>query len=355
MAIFLGVTDHANCIYCEHSASKGECIEYSALLIFFTFQSSTLFSKMVATSTSGSVGATSQTSFHNPASQPSTQPSIQPAISGEPDHSSDSDDGSNSSSVADLDTTHCLFCNSMSESIDTNIIHMSRSHGMTIPSPHQLTVDPTTLLTYLNLVISVYHECLTCGTQRRNTQAIQQHMLGKGHCAFDISDVESEYREFWDLEGENKVEIDGDNIILPSGRTVLHRATRTTQRHQRLSTPDMTSLSLSEASPSSTPLYDDQAATTSPVPTQASRNQALTKQDLRALNLNKYLSTLRTSDRLALAHLPASEQRAILSSQHKQLQKARRRERDMQARLQRKNNQTMMQHFVSDVPGPKLG
>jgi len=310
---------------------------------------------MVATSMSGSVDATSQTSFHNPASQPSAQCSIQPAISDEPDHSSDSDDGSNSSSVADFDTTHCLFCNSMSESIDTNLIHMSRSHGMTIPSPHQLTVDPTTLLTYLNLVISVYHECLSCGTQRRNTQAIQQHMLGKGHCAFDISDIESEYREFWDFEGENKIEIDGDNIILPSGRTVLHRSTRTTQRHQRLSTPEMTSLSLSEASPSSAPLSDDQAATTSPVPTQSSQKQALTKQDLRALTLNKHLSTLRNSDRLALAHLPASEQRAILSSKHKQLQKARRQERDMQARLQRKNNQTMMQHFVSDVPGPKLG
>ncbi|KEQ78762.1 hypothetical protein M438DRAFT_350161 [Aureobasidium pullulans EXF-150] len=311
---------------------------------------------MVATSMSGSVDATSQTSFHNPASQPSAQSSIQPTISDEPDHSSDSDDGSNSSSVTDFDTTHCLFCNSMSESIDTNLIHMSRSHGMTIPSPHQLTVDPTTLLTYLNLVISVYHECLSCGTQRRNTQAIQQHMLGKGHCAFDISDVESEYREFWDFSGEQtKVEVDGDNILLPSGRTVLHRSTRTTQRHQRLSTSDMTSLSLSQASLSSTPLSDDQPTTTSPVPTQASQKQALTKQDLRALTLNKHLSTLRTSDRLALAHLPASEQRAILSSQHKQLQKARRQERDMQARLQRKNNQTMMQHFVSDVPGPKLG
>lgn len=306
---------------------------------------------VAASSASGSVGTTSQASFYGPASQLSTQP----ATTDETEHSSNSDDSSDSFSTVDFDPSHCLFCQSASENIDTNLIHMSRSHGMTIPSPHQLTVDPTTLLTYLNLVISVYHECLTCGTQRRNTQAIQQHMLGKGHCAFDISDVESEYREFWDLEGENKVEIDGDNIILPSGRTVLHRATRTTQRHQRLSTPDMTSLSLSEASPSSTPLSNDQAATTSPVPTQPTQKQALTKQDLRALNLNKHLSTLRTSDRLALTHLPASEQRAILSSQHKQLQKARRQERDMQARLQRKNNQTMMQHFVSDVPGPKLG
>lgn len=294
-------------------------MQYRAPFFSSVPQSSVSFSKMVAASSaSGSVGTTSQARFHGPASQLPTQP----ATTNEAENSSVSDDSSDSSSTVDFDSSHCLFCQSASQNIDTNLIHMSRSHGMTIPSPHQLTVDPTTLLTYLNLVVSVYHECLTCGSQRRNTQAIQQHMLGKGHCAFDISDVESEYREFWDFEGENKVEIDGDNIILPSGRTVLHRSTRTTQRHQRLSTPDMASLSLSEASPSSIPLSDDQAATTSPVPTQPSQKQTLTKQDLRALNLNKHLSTLRTSDRLALAHLPASEQRAILSSQHKQLQKS---------------------------------
>ncbi|KAI5203945.1 hypothetical protein E4T39_03988 [Aureobasidium subglaciale] len=264
---------------------------------------------------------------------------------------SDSEEASDSSQTLDFDATHCLFCSNISDNIDTNLIHMSKSHGMTIPSPHQLSVDPTTLLNYLNLVISVDHECLTCGTQRRNTQAIRQHMLGKGHCAFDISDIESEYREFWDFEvDDEKAEVDGDNITLPSGRVVTSRSSRATQQRRRLQALDM-------SSPSDILTSDEGAteASSSLTIRRSSQKQALTKQDLRALNHDKQLSALRSSDRLALAHLPASEQRAILDSQHKQVQKARRQERDMQARLQRKNNQTLMKHFVSDVPGPKLG
>ncbi|KAI5262827.1 hypothetical protein E4T47_09179 [Aureobasidium subglaciale] len=267
------------------------------------------------------------------------------------DFSNDSDDASDSSQGLNFDATHCLFCSNISDDIDTNLMHMSKSHGMTIPSPHQLSVDPTTLLNYLNLVISVDHECLTCGTQRRNTQAIRQHMLGKGHCAFDISDIESEYREFWDFEvDDEKAEVDGENITLPSGRVVSSRSSRATQRRCRLQAPDM------GASPD--PLTSGEGtaeASFSMTISRTSGKQALTKQDLRALNHDNQLNALRASDRLALAHLPASEQRAILDSQHKQLQKARRQERDMQARLQRKNNQTLMKHFVPDVPGPKLG
>jgi pre-60S factor REI1 len=309
-----------------------------------------------ASNASGSSGGANQASSHQPATQPMT---IQEAIESGSDHSSSSDDDNDADTVNDMDfePTQCLFCLSVSENIDTNLDHMSKSHGMRIPSPHQLTVDPSTLLSYLNLVISVYHECLTCGTQRRNAQAIKQHMLGKGHCSFDISDVESEYREFWNFgEDGAGVQVDGENITLPSGRMVMSRSIRTTQQRQRPSGSGATSLSRSNASPLEAPMRSpsdssDPSANVSSI----SHKQALTKQDIRAVNLDKQLGTLRTSDRLALAHLPASEQRAILATQHSQLQKARRQERDMQARLQRKNNQTLMKHFVSDVPGPKLG
>ncbi|KAI4844097.1 hypothetical protein E4T44_06392 [Aureobasidium sp. EXF-8845] len=318
-----------------------------------------MLKRMAATSnTSGSGGVTTQASSHQPATR---SMAIQEAPDNESGRSSpsDGDDDADMSRDTDFDPAHCLFCLSISESVDTNLDHMSKSHGMTIPSPHQLTVDPTTLLSYLNLVISVYHECLTCGTQRRNAQAIKQHMLGKGHCSFDISDVESEYREFWNFgEDGAGVQVDGENITLPSGRVVMSRSVRNTQQRQRpsgsgvtsLSHSNDTSLEASHSSPADSSNPSANANTSS-----ASHKQALTKQDVRALNLDRQLGTLRNSDRLALAHLPASEQRAILATQHSQLQKARRQERDMQARLQRKNNQTLMKHFVPDVPGPKNG
>ncbi|CAD0109746.1 unnamed protein product [Aureobasidium uvarum] len=309
---------------------------------------------LAVSNTSGSPGVTTEASTHEPLAQPEA---FQGAPTSEFGHQSSSDvdgdgeDASEASHDIEFDPTHCLFCIKTCESIASNLEHMAISHGMMIPSPHQLTVDPTTLLTYLNLVISVYHECLTCGTQRRNAQAIKQHMLGKKHCAFDISDVESEYREFWDLEGEGSgLEIDGDNITLPSGRVVTSRSVRTTQHHHRSSGSSATPLSLLNSSPTEASGLDTPSASG-----QSNHEQALTRQDVRALRVDKQLSTLSSSDRLALAHLPAPQQRAVLLAQHKQLQSARRQERAFEARLQRKNNQTLMKHFVSDVPGPKLG
>ena len=311
---------------------------------------------VAANSTSGSSGVTAQASY-----QPAIQSKpIQETTDSESDLESSSGGDDTADTSTDFTPTHCLFCLSVSDSIDTNLDHMSKSHGMTIPSPHQLTVDPTTLLSYLHLVISVYNECLTCGTQRRNTQAIKQHMLEKKHCAFDISDLESEYREFWNFEEDAGMQSDGGNITLPSGRVVTSRSVRSTQQRQKpsgsgaMSWSRLNASSL-ETSSSSTSKSGDPSDNASSSSDQHSHKQALSKQDLRALNLDKQLGTLRTSDRLALAHLPASEQRAILATQQSQLQKVRRQERDMQARLQRKNNQTLMKHFVSDVPGPKLG
>lgn len=311
----------------------------------------------VASSAFGSSGITTQA-----LSQPAiSSKATQKTTDSESDLSSASDYDDTAETSPDFEPTHCLFCLSTSENIDTVLDHMSKSHGMTIPSPHQLTVDPTTLVSYLHLVISVYNECLTCGTQRRNTQAIKQHMLGKKHCAFGISDLESEYREFWNFEEDAVgVQVDGENITLPSGRVVVSRSVRPSQQRQGPSGSgamswSRTNASSLEASNSSMSQSSNFSATTSSTSNQSVHKQALTKQDLRALNLDKQLGKLRTSDRLALAHLPASEQRAILATQQSQLQKARRQERDMQARLQRKNNQTLMKHFVSDVPGPKLG
>ncbi|KAI4718479.1 hypothetical protein E4T48_05347 [Aureobasidium sp. EXF-10727] len=244
---------------------------------------------MVAVSnTSGSTGAINQVSLNEPLSQVEASQTLPNGKIGHQSSSeSDGDDAAETSYDMEFDPTHCLFCVETYESIDTNLEHMARSHGMIIPSPHQLTVDSTTLLTYLNLIISVYHECLTCGTQRRNAQAIKQHMLGKKHCAFDISDVASEYREFWDLEGEGSgVEMDGDNITLPSGKVVLSRSVRTVQQqHQRSSGSSLTSLSLSNSSPVQAsdlhaPLLSDQA----------SHKQALTRQDVRALRVDKQLT-----------------------------------------------------------------
>ncbi|KAF9875136.1 TRI15 [Colletotrichum karsti] len=93
----------------------------------------------------------------------------------------------------------CLFCPKDSPDFADSVVHMQKSHGLFIPQKQHLIVDLETLFQYLHLVIFQYRECIQCGTQRATVQAVQQHMTGKGHCKFDISDPDSEFAEFYDF------------------------------------------------------------------------------------------------------------------------------------------------------------
>ncbi len=274
----------------------------------------------------------------------------------------------------DFDTLQCLFCTHQSLSVELSLSHMHKSHGLFIPQRDHLVVDIETLLAYLHLVIFGYRECLACGTQRNSVEAVQQHMLGKGHCRFDIEDDESEYRDFYDFGSAAEAEEDGDEdrhsgiealvvsvktsglsarpvftqlddstLRLPSGKTLSHRTTRKPRpARRRAESPDSESVPLSGSSrdPSTSPTPDSGAP------------MALTRAEQRAADFTKYqLARLRAEDRRSLMHLPASEQRALLAVQKKQIDKARRAEWAMRGRVEGMGNKTLMKNFVNDVPG----
>lgn len=169
--------------------------------------------------------------------------------------------------------TQCLFCNMLSATLDANLAHMHKRHGLFLPlsiddGARALAVDLETLVRYLHLVVFGYHECLLCRTRRQNPHAVQQHMMGRGHCRVDLDeggdeeDGGSEYRDFYeDLDGDAGVsEDDGDDegqesatagedpssaarktsfnaddntLRLASGKTLLHRATNPPARPNR--------------------------------------------------------------------------------------------------------------------------
>ncbi|OKL55517.1 hypothetical protein UA08_09205 [Talaromyces atroroseus] len=109
---------------------------------------------------------------------------------------------------------------------------------------------------YLHLVIFGYRECIQCGTERATIQAVQQHMIGKGHCKFDVSEEDSEFAEFYDFVGleddtEGEMEDDGDtrnyeeadisstrkpllageeSIHLPSGKIITKKSSAQSER-----------------------------------------------------------------------------------------------------------------------------
>ena len=191
-------------------------------------------------------------------------------------------------------------------------------------------------------------------------------MIGKSHCRVDIS-KDSEYADFYDFSesdtnsiGEEEADDtaeqsrgstvkvptqeDQNSLRLPSGKVILTRTQpQTNTRRQPLgsrSPRDYHTLEQPRAE-------DTQASSTSLVP-QGSR-RSLTRAEKQDKKLARHLATLTASDERSLAHLAVPEQRAVIATQQKQVEKAGRVEKRYRSRLEGLGNQTLMTHFVKDA------
>jgi pre-60S factor REI1 len=219
----------------------------------------------------------------------------------------DSDD-SQPSIKYEFNEDQCLFCNRVSATLDENVTHMAKSHGLHI-EPANLLVDVGSLLAYFHVVISGCYECLYCGTQRSTRQAVQQHMMGKGHCKYDLANADSELRDFYDLPTSDA----RDEFL---------------ERQQDLPPPPQ---SRSRSPPRRPPPQSSSLTTTS---TTTGTTALTARQEKQATNLQSQLTHLRAADRQSLLHLPDSRQRALLLTHHKQMETARRGEQSKRGRLE---------------------
>jgi pre-60S factor REI1 len=289
-----------------------------------------------------------------------------------------------------FDPTVCLFCNGTSPTLDDNYRHMYKHHGLFIPDKEHLIVDLETLLEYLHLVVFTYKECLFCNTARRTPLAVQQHMMGTGHCKFDIAHEESEFRDFYDFDSENSaaeddaeqsegdvvededededeehhskaesskaaVQVDESSIRLPSGKIVSNRtapAPRNPSR-QPLKVPASRAKSQLVSTPAEQPASSEAASDSSSSRRGASSSKALEKKDRQASSLAVRLANMRANDQRALAHLPLPEQRALLTQALRQEARADRSKRQFQGRMDSYGNLKSKERFVNDVPGGK--
>jgi pre-60S factor REI1 len=289
----------------------------------------------------------------------------------------------------------CLFCPISSPSFDESVIHMRKSHGLFVPHEQRLAVDLETLFKYLHLVIFGYRECLHCGTERTTVQAVQQHMTGKGHCRFDISEEDSEFAEFYDFSSaeededidedgdeDDEDDIDGrrreekatssssrkpvladeDSIRLPSGKII--------SRHSS-SAPAGPSSSLSSnhlrrrtrATPTSSRLEYTLAPEESPEDkgtsdTKASESDTrlLSKREKRErANVAYQMANMSANDRNSLVHLPASQQRALLLTQQRQEERVQKAERRRQGKIDRKGNKNLYAYWHTETPVYQCG
>jgi pre-60S factor REI1 len=124
-----------------------------------------------------------------------------------------------------LSTSDCLFCTTHSDSIASNLTHMSVTHGFFIPDAEYL-VDVSGLIAYLGEKIAVGNVCIYCyGKKRRNANAMgklnkdeatdegdigrefrgleatRRHMIDKAHCkiAFESEEERLEISDYYDF------------------------------------------------------------------------------------------------------------------------------------------------------------
>lgn len=174
----------------------------------------------------------------------------------EPDVDSDQDqnvdsDPEDGPSAPDFVPGKCLFCPQESGMLDDNMTHMAAVHGFSVPFQDCLAVDLETVVWYLHFVICGYQECICCGTRRSTVEGVQQHIVAKGHCRFDIS---PDTEEFYELPQSENVVIeqaqrDGSMPVrLPSGKLISNRKNLDIQepRAARRATPDRDAHSFNE-------------------------------------------------------------------------------------------------------------
>ncbi|KAI3340172.1 C2H2 type zinc-finger-domain-containing protein [Ustulina deusta] len=279
----------------------------------------------------------------------------------------------------------CLFCPNPSSTFSDSVIHMQKSHGLFVPHQRHLVVDLETLFKYLHLVIFGYRECIQCGTERATVQAVQQHMTGKGHCKFDISEQDSEFAEFYDFsapeeDAENDVEGDGgernqeqeavvssgrkpmladeDSTRLPSGRIILRQSSsaQTGSSFTQLRRRPRTLASQLEYSLVEPDDDNEEGSSKEELGSDISDTRLFSKREKRErATVTHQLANMSANDRNGLVHLSMSQQRSILATQHRHAEKVQKEERRRQGKIDRKGNKNLYAYWATETPVYQCG
>lgn len=118
----------------------------------------------------------------------------------------DSEDDSEDDIVDVLPNYYCFYCGENNHELERNIRHMSSHHGLYIPERSYL-INLEGLLTFMNEVISIDHECLTCGFTGNDLESIRKHLRSKGHCRipYESADEREAISEFYDFSNEEVI------------------------------------------------------------------------------------------------------------------------------------------------------
>ena len=140
--------------------------------------------------------------------------------------------------------TESLFDGHVSASFEANAAYMRRTHGFVVPTSG--LHDAAGLFGMLQAKLWRAHACVCCHRRFGSVEAVRAHMLAKGHCRLDLERADErtlvEVAPFYDVDSAlpwlrrrvGYLDANGE-IVLPSGRTLGHRALRSAyrQRYQK--------------------------------------------------------------------------------------------------------------------------
>ncbi|PIA89262.1 Zinc finger protein [Cercospora beticola] len=246
---------------------------------------------------------------------------------------------------ADEDESDCLFCNKRFDNLQENLDHMHQAHSFSVPNADDLATDMDTFITYLTLVIETYHSCLYCGNEKHSKEAVQAHMLDKGHCQLDLS-KDSEYLDFWNVESEVATHFNSahaipstvDDFRLASGQIISNRhAGRGSVLNfpKRHSNPESCALALIPAS---------------------SHRLSTSYSDLTPSSASDHKRrALARRDELGVVGLSDLQKRALAVTQRKAKTSEDRANNKARWVLENTGNKVKQKHFKPDTPGRKNG
>lgn len=211
-------------------------------------------------------------------------------------------------------------------------------------------------------------------------QAVQQHMTGKGHCNFDLSIQDSEFADFYSFSEPEEVAdsdtetddnewtrerettssslrptvADEDSIRLPSGKIISKQSSAQTGPSiaptRRRTRPLASQLEYSVEEP------DGALANEARLGSDTPGTQLLSKREKRERAIVTHrLANMSANDRNSLMHLPTSQQRAILATQHRHAEKVQKEERRRQAKVDRKGNKNLYAYWATETPVYQCG
>ena len=228
---------------------------------------------------------------------------------------------------------------------------MCTSHSFHIQTTN-LLVETTTLLAHFHSVINDGNECLYCRKSLRSSEAVKQHMLHKGHCMYDVASGEDAVVKGYYGFDAAEAELEGVKAELTARladlRISRQEVAASMRQDRKKRDAESRSAEASVRDSESRVSHDDDDSrfgyrgddashnddddahldrdtSTSPPSSQQLTTPPISRAQARAqhqpLTFESQLSRLRESDRKSLQHLPTSQQRALLATQHKQMEK----------------------------------